>query len=112
MPLEKSDDELKRYYSIGEVAAKFDLKPSVIRFWESEFDYLKPHKNAKGDRRFTKANLEQLRIIHHLVKERGFTLDGARKEITTRKKEVKERMEMLDRLKKVRKQLLGIRDQL
>lgn len=112
MSLEKSDDDLKRYYSIGEVAKKFDLKPSVIRFWETEFDFLKPHKNAKGDRRFTKANLEQLSIIYHLVKERGFTLEGARKEISTRKKEIKERMAMLERLRAIKRQLEVIKAQL
>lgn len=105
MALEKTDDELKRYYSIGEVAERFGIKTSVIRFWEGEFDFLKPHKNAKGDRRFTKANLEQLALIHHLVKERGFTLEGARREITNSKQELKEKVELLDRLRRIRKTL-------
>lgn len=105
MALEKSDEELKRYYSISEVAARFELKTSVIRFWEGEFDFLKPHKNAKGDRRFTKANIEQVRLIHHLLKERGFTIEGARKEIDTRKKELEEKVVLLDRLRKVRDKL-------
>ncbi|MEL6141461.1 MAG: MerR family transcriptional regulator [Bacteroidota bacterium] len=112
MPLEKTDDELKRYYSIGEVAEHFGLKPSVIRFWEGEFDFLKPHKNAKGDRRFTKKNLEQLSLIYHLVKERGFTLEGARKEISQHRKRVRQRGEMLNRLRKVRKQLVKLREEL
>ncbi|PHI20765.1 MerR family transcriptional regulator [Lewinellaceae bacterium SD302] len=105
MALEKTDDELKRYYSIGEVAERFGIKTSVIRFWEGEFDFLKPHKNAKGDRRFTKANLEQLALIHHLVKERGFTLEGARREISNSKQELKEKVELLDRLRRIRKTL-------
>lgn len=110
MALEKTDEELKRYYSIGEVAEKFGIKPSVIRFWETSFDFLKPHKNAKGDRRFTKANLEQIRIIHHLVKERGFTLEGARKEIAARKKEVKQRLVIIDQLKQTKARLLAIKE--
>ena len=73
---------LKRYYTIGEVAKLFDISKSLIRFWESEFEYLKPHKNSKGDRRFTIQNIEQLRLIYHLLKERGFTIDGARREIS------------------------------
>lgn len=105
MALEKSADDLKRYYSIGEVAEIFGIKTSVIRFWEGEFDFLKPHKNAKGDRRFTKANLEQVELIHHLVKEKGFTLEGARREIEQRKGEIKERLDILRRLRAVRDEL-------
>ena len=110
MSLDKSADDLKRYYSIGEVAKLFGLKTSVIRFWETEFSFLNPHKNAKGDRRFTKANIEQLKLIHHLVKERGFTLEGARKEIATAKNAVKERIAMLERLRSVRARLLSLKD--
>jgi DNA-binding transcriptional MerR regulator len=110
MSLEKSADDLKRYYSIGEVAKLFGLKASVIRFWETEFSFLNPHKNAKGDRRFTKINIEQLRLIYHLVKERGFTLEGARKEISTSKSAVKERIEMLDRLRAVRARLVSLKE--
>ncbi|MEO0628456.1 MAG: MerR family transcriptional regulator, partial [Bacteroidota bacterium] len=64
MPLEKSDEQLKRYFSIGEVAERFGVKASLIRYWEGEFDFLKPHKNAKGDRRFTRKNIEQLELIY------------------------------------------------
>lgn len=103
------DDPLKRYYSIGEVAERFGIKPSVIRFWETEFDFLNPHKNARGDRRFTKTNLKQLRLIHHLVKEKGYTLEGARKEIASRKKQVTDKLNMLDRMKTVRHRLAQIR---
>ncbi len=109
---ELPQDELKRYYTIGEVAEIFDIKASVIRFWETEFDFLNPHKTAKGDRRFTKANLEQLQLIHHLVKERGFTLEGARKEITHRKTEISERLAQIDRLKTVKKRLAELREKL
>ncbi len=104
-------DDLKRYYSISEVAEIFDIKASVIRFWETEFDFLSPPKNAKGDRRFTKANLEQLQLIHHLVKERGFTLEGARKEITARKAELSEKLAMRSRLQAVKQRLLRLREE-
>ena len=68
----------KRYYSIGEVAKAFDVNASLIRFWDSEFDILKPKKNAKGNRMFTPEDVKNLQLIYHLVKERGFTLEGAR----------------------------------
>ena len=84
------DSSLKRYYSIGEVADLFGISKSVIRFWENEFDSLRPHKNSKGDRRFTLQNIEQLREIHTLVKERGFTIDGARRELKRQKSQEKE----------------------
>ena len=87
----EDQDNLKRYYSISEVAELFDVSKSLIRFWESEFDILKPHKNSKGDRRFTPQNIEQLQLIYHLVKERGFTLPGAKKEIKRQQKMKKEK---------------------
>jgi DNA-binding transcriptional MerR regulator len=68
----------KRYYGIGEVARAFNVNTSLIRFWEKEFDALKPKKNAKGNRKFTPADIKTLELIFHLVKERGFTLDGAK----------------------------------
>ena len=101
MPVIPKND-LKRYYTIGEVAELFDVSKSLIRFWENEFDFLKPHKNSKGDRRFTQENLEQLNIIFELVKERGFTLDGAKQEIKRRRTYLKEKQAMLDRLSELR----------
>ena len=68
----------KKYFTIGEVAAEFDVATSLIRFWESEFDKIKPKKNRKGNRQFTKSDIEHIRLIYHLVKERGFTLLGAK----------------------------------
>ncbi|MEM6398241.1 MAG: MerR family transcriptional regulator [Bacteroidota bacterium] len=112
MPLEKSDEQLKRYYSIGEVADRFGVKSSLIRYWEGEFDFLKPHKNAKGDRKFTPKNIEQIQLIYHLVKERGFTLDGAKQEIKNNKKHHQERAQVSSRLREVKKRLLEIKNQL
>lgn len=92
----------KLYYTIGEVADMFNVSKSLIRFWESEFDNLKPHKNSKGDRRFTKKNLEQLSIIFHLVKERGFTLEGAKNEMKYQKERLKVRNQMIDKLESLK----------
>jgi DNA-binding transcriptional MerR regulator len=81
MELEGYNSE-KQYYSIGEVAKMFNLSISNIRFWEQEFDILKPKKNKKGDRFFTKQDIENLKVIHHLLKEKGYTIEGARKKLS------------------------------
>ena len=95
------DNRLKRYYTISEVAELFDVSKSLIRFWDTEFDLLKPHKNSKGERRFTQENLEQFQLIYHLVKERGFTLAGARQEIEQHKDRLRAKMDIIRRLRKV-----------
>lgn len=104
------DNSLKRYYSIGEVADLFGISKSVIRFWENEFDSLRPHKNSKGDRRFTLQNIEQLREIHTLVKKRGFTIDGARRELKSQKARDKERLNRIEALKRLRTYLVEMKD--
>ena len=108
MPKEMKDDDLKRYYSIGEVAKKLDVNTSLIRFWENEFSHIKPNKNSRGDRRFTKDNIRQLEEIHHLVKVRGFTLDGARREIATGRQPDADKQEIIDRLHAVRAKLQSL----
>jgi DNA-binding transcriptional MerR regulator len=110
MPRKIDDKNLKRYYSIGEVAEMFDVSKSLIRFWENEFDLLRPHKNSKGDRRFTPQNIEQMRVIYELVKERGFTLDGAKKEIARLRKYEKEKEEVIERLQRLKGLLERVRD--
>ncbi len=92
----------KRYYTIGEVAEMFQVSKSLIRFWENEFDSLRPHKNSKGDRRFTPQNIQQFELIHELVKERGFTLEGAKQEIKRRQKFQKKKAEVLSSLREVK----------
>ena len=84
----------------------------LIRYWESEFAVLKPHKNSKGDRRFTKQNIEQLELIYYLVKEKGFTLDGAKKEIRAKKSTLIRRKKVIDCLVEIRSGLTALRDQL
>lgn len=95
---DENADDLKRYYSIGEVADMFEISKSQIRYWEGEFDILKPHKNSRGERRFTKENIEQLKKILYLLRERGFTLDGAKKEIARQKGADKEKLQLIERL--------------
>ncbi|MEM6380319.1 MAG: MerR family transcriptional regulator, partial [Bacteroidota bacterium] len=96
----------------SEVAERFGVSKSLIRFWEAEFDLLKPHKNSKGERRFTNENIEQFQLIHHLVKERGFTLAGAKQEIKTQKKRLQEKMDIINRLKKVKLFMEQLREQI
>jgi DNA-binding transcriptional MerR regulator len=102
----------KVYYTIGEVAELFEVNPSLIRFWEKEFDILKPAKNKKGNRLFTKKDLDNLRIIYHLVKERGYTLQGAREKLKNNKEDVEHKVEIIDSLQQIRQYLLEIRDEL
>lgn len=95
----------KLYYTIGEVSALFGVSPSLLRYWESEFNILKPQKNRKGDRRYVKKDIEQLEEIYTLVKERGFTLDGAKKELRNKKKQPNTSADVLNRLIHLRKQI-------
>jgi DNA-binding transcriptional MerR regulator len=103
------DEIEKRYYSIGEVAAMMQVNHSLIRFWETEFDFLKPKKNKKGDRQFTKQDIEMLRLIHELVKEKGYTLQGARDFIKSKSHKKQEHAEVVDSLKKLRSFLTELR---
>ncbi|MGB0916334.1 MAG: MerR family transcriptional regulator [Flavobacteriales bacterium] len=102
----------KLYYSIGEVAKMFDVNASLIRFWEKEFDILKPKKNAKGNRLFRQADVDNLKVIYHLVKERGFTLDGAKKKLRENKGDTIQNEEIVERLKDIRGFLVELRDNL
>ena len=102
----------KVYYTIGEVAELFEVNQSLIRYWEKEFDILKPQKNKKGNRLFIKADLETLRIIYHLVKERGFTLQGAKEKLKLNHEEVQKTVEIIDSLSKIRSFLIEIKEQL
>ena len=102
------NDITKLYYSIGEISEMFNVSKSLIRFWEAEFDLLKPHKNSKGDRRFTQQNIDQFRTIYHLVKKRGFTLDGAKKEIKSNKEHLAKKMQTITTLSNVKGMLEGM----
>ncbi len=111
--MDRNTSELtKLYYTIGEVADMFDVSKSLIRYWESEFSILKPHKNSKGDRRFTKQNIEQLEMIYHLVKEKGFTLEGAKKEIRSNKNSLIRRKKALKMLNSIKSGLKEMKDKI
>lgn len=102
----------KLYYSIGEVAELFNVAPSLIRFWESEFDIIKPKKNRKGNRQFTREDITNVRTIYHLVKEKGFTLQGAKEMLRNDTQSVKDKMDLIDSLKRVRSFMVELRDKL
>ncbi|MEM9077569.1 MAG: MerR family transcriptional regulator [Bacteroidota bacterium] len=102
----------KRYYGIGEVAKAFGVNTSLIRFWEKEFDVLQPKKNAKGNRKFTPEDIKNLQLIYYLVKERGFTLEGAKIHLKEEKQKTLSKFEVIQKLQKVKAELLKIKDQL
>lgn len=102
----------KRYYGIGEVAKAFDVNTSLIRFWEKEFDVLQPKKNAKGNRKFTQEDIKNLKLIYHLVKERGFTLEGAKIHLKENKKETLNSFDIIRKLEFIKAELLKIKEQL
>ncbi|WP_375325442.1 MerR family transcriptional regulator [Flagellimonas sp. GZD32] len=102
----------KRYYGIGEVANAFGVNTSLIRFWEKEFDVLQPKKNAKGNRKFTPQDIQNLQLIYHLVKERGFTLEGAKIHLKEEKQKALSTFEVIQKLQKVKAELLKIKEQL
>ena len=102
----------KIYYSMGEVAEMFDVNPSLLRYWEQEFDILKPHRNKKGNRLFTPKDVDNLRIIYHLVKERKMKIEVARKYIKDYRKEIDRDAEITEKLMNIRAMLLQIKQDL
>lgn len=109
MPYKEKKVE-KLYYSIGEVAEMLEVPVSTVRFWENEFDILKPMKNKKGNRLFTPADIKNLKIIHHLLKEEGMTLSGVKKKLTGRWDETDYKFEINEALLKIKGILLDIKD--
>ena len=97
---------------MGEVTEMFDVNASLIRYWESKFDCIKPHKNKKGNRMFTPADVENLKLIYHLVKEKGMTLEGANMAMKRRGKSVQRDVSILERLQHIRAMLLEVRESL
>jgi DNA-binding transcriptional MerR regulator len=108
MPYKEREVE-KIYYSISEVAKMFSVNASLIRFWEKEFPVLKPKKNKKGDRLFTKEDIENLRLIYHLVKERGFTLAGAKEKMKKNPGDTVNQADVVNSLKKIREFLVEMK---
>ncbi len=102
----------KRYYGIGEIAEAFKVNTSLIRFWEKEFDVIQPKKNAKGNRKFTPEDIKNLELIYHLVKERGFTLEGAKTHLKEEKHKTLSNFEIIRKLEGVKAKLINLKNQL
>lgn len=102
----------KRYYTIGEVAKAFGVNTSLIRFWEKEFEIINPKKNAKGSRKFSKEDVNTLELIYHLVKERGFTLEGARQKLKEEKQKTLSNFEIINKLERVKQALMALKNEL
>lgn len=111
MPYKEKEIE-KKYYTIGEVADELGVATSLIRFWEGEFDNIKPKKNRKGNRQFTKEDLQNVKLIYHLVKEKGYTLQGARDFISNGVDAAAGKMEMIESLKQIRAFLTDLRKEI
>ncbi len=105
----KQDISQKLYYRISEVADMFGVQASTIRFWEKEFDIIKPRKNSKGNRFFTQKDIDNIALIHYYVKERRLTLEGARQKIKENKEDSENTFQVIQSLKKVREMLLEIK---
>ena len=100
----------KLYYSIGEAAEMLNVPVSTVRFWENEFDILKPMKNKKGNRLFTPVDIKNLKIIHHLLKDEGMTIPGVRKRLSGKWEETEYKYEINESLSKIKSLLLDLRD--
>lgn len=108
----KEKEITKLYHTIGEVAEMFDVNTSLIRFWEKEFEIIQPKKNKKGNRLFTAEDIKNLQIIYHLVKERGYTLQGAKEKLKKNKEETFDNVEVVSALQKIRAFLVDLKAQL
>lgn len=111
MPYKEKEIE-KKYFTIGEVAEELDVATSLIRFWEGEFDIIKPKKNRKGNRQFTKEDVKNVKLIYYLVKQKGYTLQGARDFIKNDADAALDKIELMESLKKVRSFLVDLQNQL
>ncbi|WP_251966970.1 MerR family transcriptional regulator [Parabacteroides sp. AD58] len=106
----KKDKPQKLYYSISEVAQMFDINESALRFWEKEFDIINPRKNEKGTRFYKEEDIEAVRVVYYLLKEQGMTLAGAKKKLRDNKEKVIRQVEVVNKLKLIRAELLSIKE--
>lgn len=111
MPYKEKKVE-KLFYSIGEVAEMFAVNTSLIRFWEKNFEIIKPKKNKKGNRLFTVADIRNFKLIHHLVKEQRLTLEGAKKKLAESKNSTETNFEAIESLKRIRQMLVEVSESL
>ncbi len=110
MPEDSNTDKI--YYTIREVADYFDVNISLVRYWSNEFDIIKPATNKKGTRFYRKTDFENLKLIHHLLRERKYTIDGAKQHLKTHHREAAENYQMISSLEKVKAFLIDIRNKL
>lgn len=106
------DKQLKLFYSIGEVAEMFSVTETLLRYWEKEFKNIHPRKSSRNIRQYTKEDVEEVRRVYHLVKEKGMTLEGARQVLKGNREATDKTMEVIDRLKQVRTELVSIKKEL
>jgi len=102
----------KVLFSIGEVAQMIDAETSTVRYWENQFETLKPQKNKKGNRLFTKEDIEQIKLINHLVRERGLTIKGVKQKLKENREETIHNFEIVKRLQEIKQELVEIRDKM
>mgnify|MGYP000242573798 CR=1 FL=1 len=110
--MQNTERDLKLYYSISEVAQMFDVNESLLRFWEKEFPQLRPKKGGRGIRQYRKEDIETVKLIYHLVKERGMTLPGARQRMKDNKEATLRNFEIVERLRSIREELTGMKEAL
>ena len=104
--------DMKMYYSISEVAKMFNVNESLLRYWEKEFPIIAPRKAGGNVRQYRKEDIENIRLVYHLVKEKGMTLQGAKQRLKTNKEKTIQTAEIVDRLKQIREELVNLRNSL
>ena len=104
--------DLKMYYSIGEVAKMFNVNESLLRYWEKEFPIISPRKAGGNIRQYRKEDIENIRLVYHLVKEKGMTLQGAKQRLKANKETAEQTAEVVERLKSIREELVKLRNSL
>jgi len=111
VPYKERDIE-KKYYSIGEVADMFKVAASLIRYWEGEFEIIRPKKDKKGNRRYTKDDIQKIRYVYHLVKEKGYTLQGAQEVIASGKQQGFDKVAAVQKLQEIKDFLINLKHEL
>ena len=102
----------KRYYRIGEIAKAFDVNPSLLRFWEKEFKEIQPKKKEGGARRYTPDDVTIIQKIYHLLKEKGLTIEGAKKQLKLKNLSEDSNLEVIQKLEQLKSDLVGLRENL
>ncbi len=109
---QQQQEDSKHYYHISEVAKMLNMTVPNLRFWEGEFDILKPKKNKRGDRFFTRQDVEYLKVIHHLLKDKGYTIEGARKKLKQNPHDLIDKLSLIEKLKEMRDFMASLKNYL